>query len=112
MNDGGLKPLIASLVPNGVMCCEQIGVLVGSLLGAETEMLSLKTVRKRREEFTAGRTCARTALAMLGIAPTPILRGLRGGAAVARACYRQHYALSRLLRRCSGTSASVQKFRY
>lgn len=78
MVDGSSQSLIATLVPSGVVCSEQVGTLGGSLLGGETELLSPNTVSKRQKEFTAGRTCARTALAILGIGPTPILRGLRG----------------------------------
>ncbi|MFI1252524.1 4'-phosphopantetheinyl transferase [Streptomyces netropsis] len=37
-----------------------------------------RAVDKRRREFTTVRLCARTALAGLGIAPGPILRGTRG----------------------------------
>jgi 4'-phosphopantetheinyl transferase EntD len=78
MVDGRLEALMAALVPPGITCSEQIGTLEGSLLDAEAELLSPKTVRKRREEFAAGRTCARAALAMLGFASNPILRGLQG----------------------------------
>lgn len=78
MADGRSESMIAGLVPPGVMCCEQIGALGGGLLGGETKLLSPNTVSRRRDEFTAGRTCARTAMAMLGIAPAPILRGSQG----------------------------------
>lgn len=78
MADGSSEALIATLVPPGIMCSEQVGTLGGSLLSGESELLSPRTVSKRQEEFTAGRTCARAALAMLGIAPNPILRGVNG----------------------------------
>ena len=78
MADGKLEALMAGLVPPGITCSEQIGTLEGSLLDPEAKLLSAKAVRKRREEFAAGRTCARAALAMLGVAPSPILRGLQG----------------------------------
>ena len=69
---------MAALVPPGVTCCEQVGTLGGILLSEEAQLLSPNTVSKRRAEFTAGRTCARTALAIFGIEPAPLLRGSRG----------------------------------
>ncbi|WP_158945019.1 4'-phosphopantetheinyl transferase [Granulicella sp. S190] len=78
MADDKVAMLMATLVPPGIMCSEQIGTLGGSLLDGETELLTPNAVSKRREEFTAGRTCARAALGLLGIAPSPILRGLHG----------------------------------
>jgi 4'-phosphopantetheinyl transferase EntD len=78
MVDARSQALIASLVPPGVMCSEQVGTLGGSLLSGESELLSREAVNKRIKEFTAGRTCARAALQMLGVAPAPILRGSRG----------------------------------
>ncbi|MEU4210566.1 4'-phosphopantetheinyl transferase superfamily protein [Streptomyces sp. NPDC026206] len=47
-------------------------------LFAEEEALLTKAVDKRRREFTTVRTCARTALGRLGIAPAPIIPGQRG----------------------------------
>jgi 4'-phosphopantetheinyl transferase EntD len=78
MDENRSEALIAGIVPPEVMCCEQVGILGGALLGGETELLSPNTVSKRREEFTAGRTCARAALALSGVTPTPILQGKRG----------------------------------
>ena len=78
MAEDGSEALITALVPPGVTCCEQIGTLGGSLLRNEMDLLSSNTVSKRREEFAAGRTCARTALAKLGIAPISILQGSQG----------------------------------
>jgi 4'-phosphopantetheinyl transferase EntD len=73
--DASEKVLMASIVPTDARCYEQIGVLGGSLLPVEAELLGPRTVSKRREEFTAGRTCAREALALLGISRRPILQG-------------------------------------
>jgi 4'-phosphopantetheinyl transferase EntD len=42
------------------------------------EALVAGAAGKRRREFTTGRHCARTALAELGVAPAPILRGEMG----------------------------------
>jgi 4'-phosphopantetheinyl transferase EntD len=49
-----------------------------SELFPEEEALLTKAVDKRRREFTTGRHCARRALAALGVAAGPILRGPRG----------------------------------
>lgn len=54
---------------------EQVGQLHGNLLGEEAGLLTSATVNRRREEFAAGRTCARQALAELGVAPQPVLQG-------------------------------------
>jgi 4'-phosphopantetheinyl transferase EntD len=71
------KSLIAAIVPTGVCCSEQVGQLGGSLLPGEDALLGSGTVSKRRQEFTAGRTCAREALALLGIHQRPLLQGRR-----------------------------------
>jgi len=47
------------------------------LFPAEAALLA-NAVAKRRQEFTAVRHCARLALAELGVAPAPILPGVRG----------------------------------
>jgi 4'-phosphopantetheinyl transferase EntD len=64
------KTLMAGIVPTGTRCYEQVGILGGSLLPREAELLSARTVSKRREEFAAGRTCARNALDLLGVPGT------------------------------------------
>jgi 4'-phosphopantetheinyl transferase EntD len=69
------KELIANIVPTGARCYEQVGILGGSLLPSEAELLGPRTVSKRMEEFAAGRTCAREALTLLGVPRTPILQG-------------------------------------
>jgi 4'-phosphopantetheinyl transferase EntD len=74
MNDVA-KGLIAAIVPAGVCYSEQVGELGGSLLPGEDDLLGPRTAIKRRREFTAGRTCAREALALLGIQPRPLLQG-------------------------------------
>jgi 4'-phosphopantetheinyl transferase EntD len=66
---------MATIVPTGARCHEKVGVLGGSLLPSEAQLLGPRTVTKRREEFTAGRSCARAALAMLGLPRMAILRG-------------------------------------
>jgi 4'-phosphopantetheinyl transferase EntD len=69
------KTSMVAIVPAGVCCCEQVGVLYGNLFPEEARLLSPRTVNKRREEFAAGRTCARKALAMLGAPSIPLLQG-------------------------------------
>lgn len=44
----------------------------------EEEPLIARSVPKRRNEFITVRACARTALAELGVAPVPILKGDKG----------------------------------
>ena len=48
------------------------------MLFPEEEALLARAVDKRRREFATARDCARGALAALGVAPVPILRGERG----------------------------------
>ena len=55
------------------MYCEQSGVLGGSLLSDELWLLGPQVVKTRREEFAAGRTCARIALAKLALHRLPFL---------------------------------------
>jgi hypothetical protein len=112
MADGRLKALMAGLVPPGITCSEQIGTLEGGLLGAEAELLSPKTVSKRREEFAAGRTCARAALAMLGLAPNVVLRGLKREPLWPEHVYWQYHALQWLLRRRSDVGVAVPESRH
>ena len=50
--------------------------LAGCLLPEEAALLG-RTCDERRREFSAGRHCARQALGRFGLAPMPILRGLR-----------------------------------
>ena len=66
---------MSGILPPHVSCREQLGPPSGSLVPEEERLLGEKTVHKRREEFAAGRTCARSALAALGVQPGPILPG-------------------------------------
>src|ERR1041384_4989182 len=47
----------------------------GTLLPQEEACLSPRAIAKRRREFTAGRVCARAALARLGIRGVPLVAG-------------------------------------
>ncbi|WP_306208293.1 4'-phosphopantetheinyl transferase family protein [Actinoplanes sp. RD1] len=70
--------MIAGLLPGVVRAVEAWDDPDGvELLPGEPELIA-NAVPKRRAEFTTVRHCARTALAGLGVAPVPILRGERG----------------------------------
>ena len=67
--------MIAALTPPGVAVAEHTaGTLTGSLLPEERAALGNATEGRVRE-FATGRSCARQALAVLGVTPAPILRG-------------------------------------
>jgi enterobactin synthetase component D / holo-[acyl-carrier protein] synthase len=67
--------VIGTLVPAGVVVADATGPLPGEALLPEEEALVAKAIGKRRSEFTTVRTCARIALAELGVAPGPVLSG-------------------------------------
>lgn len=67
--------MISGLLPEGVCAVETLESCAGACLLPE-EAAAIGTVSARRlNEFTLARTCARHAMAHLGIAPTPILVG-------------------------------------
>ena len=70
--------MIEKLLPAAVAAVEAFSDPPDAVLFPAEEALISKAVDKRRREFTTARTCARTALATLGFAPAPILRGPRG----------------------------------
>lgn len=66
---------MAGLLPGGVAAVEAVGELPHQpALGEELAALG-PTSDRRRQEFAAGRTCARRALAALGMPPVAILPG-------------------------------------
>ena len=72
--------MIASLLPPGVAAAESIGPEPDpgrGLFPAEQALVRTADAR-RRAEFTAGRACARAALAALGLPAAPILTGRAG----------------------------------
>ena len=69
--------MIAALLPPPASVVEAHGPLPGEALLPEEEHLVAQAVSKRRAEFTTVRTCARQALALLGLPPTPLLSGPR-----------------------------------
>ncbi|MEU1626511.1 4'-phosphopantetheinyl transferase superfamily protein [Streptomyces sp. NPDC020096] len=72
--------MIEELLPAPVAARELFGEPpegAGALLPQEEAVL-VRSVAKRRREFAGTRSCARRALAVLGVPPTPILPGERG----------------------------------
>lgn len=65
---------LSELLPDGASIAEQFGTLSGRLWEKEQEDLGC-VAPKRQMEFAAGRTCAREALARLGVPACAILRG-------------------------------------
>lgn len=65
-------------MPATAACAESFASSPGTGLFPEEEALIARASAKRRRDFTAGRECAREALAALGAAKVPILRGYRG----------------------------------
>jgi 4'-phosphopantetheinyl transferase EntD len=64
-----------ALLPQGVVTCETRRFDHSSCLYPQERLAVRDAVAKRVEEFAAGRVCARAALAQLGIADAPLLRG-------------------------------------
>ncbi|MFV0493849.1 4'-phosphopantetheinyl transferase family protein [Mycobacterium sp.] len=75
-------PLVPSLLPGtlvGDMACAELYDDPPRLAPLpEEEPLIARSVDKRRNEFITVRHCARIALAELGVAPSPILKGDKG----------------------------------
>ncbi len=70
--------MIAEILPPQVTAAEAFDDPPGVTLFPEEEAAMARAVAKRRNEFTAGRACARLALAKLGLPAAPIVPGLRG----------------------------------
>ncbi|SCG75796.1 4'-phosphopantetheinyl transferase family protein [Micromonospora coxensis] len=70
--------MIERILPPAVAVVESFTDPVGLPLFPEEETVVANSVPKRRREFTTVRDCARRALGQLGIAPAPILPGVRG----------------------------------
>jgi len=71
--------LLAGILPPGTGSAEVFGGECddGELFPAEADLIAGAS-RKRRQEFTGVRVCARLALARAGIRPAPIIPGLSG----------------------------------
>ena len=70
--------MLAELLPPEVIAVDLLGDDPDAYLLPAEEHLVAKAVAKRRREVTNARTCARRALAGLGIAETAIPRGPKG----------------------------------
>jgi 4'-phosphopantetheinyl transferase EntD len=70
--------LISAVLPDTVSSAESFGDPPDVAPLPEEEPLIAKSVAKRRNEFITVRYCARLALADLGFAPVPILKGDKG----------------------------------
>ena len=70
--------MIEEIVPKSAACAESFGGSLGTGLFPEETTLVARATHQRREEFTTGRECARSALAALDVPAAPILRGYRG----------------------------------
>src|SRR5689334_15703855 len=70
--------MIARILPPAVRSAYSREDPPSATLYPEEAPLVAHAVPKRRAEFTTVRHCARTALETLGVAPGPILRGVRG----------------------------------
>jgi 4'-phosphopantetheinyl transferase EntD len=70
--------VIGEILPPEVAAAEAFDDPPGVVLFPEEEAAIARAVAKRRSEFTTARSCARTALARLGLPPAPIVPGPRG----------------------------------
>jgi 4'-phosphopantetheinyl transferase EntD len=70
--------MLADLLPPDVIAVDIVGDDPDVHLLPEEQHMVAKSVEKRRREVASARTCARRALAGLGIPATPILRGPKG----------------------------------
>ncbi|HEY2518585.1 MAG TPA: 4'-phosphopantetheinyl transferase superfamily protein [Streptosporangiaceae bacterium] len=70
--------MIGAILPPAVAAEETFGDDPAASLFPDEAAVIARAVATRRQEFTTGRACARAALARLGLAPGPILRGERG----------------------------------
>jgi 4'-phosphopantetheinyl transferase EntD len=69
----GPLSLLSQILPPRITIGEQIGTLAGSILPEEEGVVGANALPKRRQEFAAGRTCAREALGLIGLSETSIL---------------------------------------
>ena len=70
--------MIEQILPPEAAAAEAFEDAPGTVLFPEEEAAVARAVPKRRNEFTTARSCARAALATLGLPPVPIVPGLRG----------------------------------
>jgi 4'-phosphopantetheinyl transferase EntD len=70
--------VIEEIMPATAACAETFAPSSGTGLFPEEAALVARATEKRRQEFAAGRECAREALGALGTGKVPIMRGYRG----------------------------------
>ncbi len=70
--------MLAELLPPQVAAVEAFGDLPAAALFPAEEAFIGRAIEKRRREFTTARTCARAALARLGLPPVAIVPGAGG----------------------------------
>ena len=70
--------MIAQLLPAAVVAADTFGDLPAATLLPEEQVAIVRSVNRRRREFTTVRACARTALARLGVEPVAIVPGVDG----------------------------------
>ena len=70
--------VIGDILAPAVAVAEAFSGAADIALFPAEEAIIANAVDKRRREFSTARACARTALAELGVAPVPIVPGLRG----------------------------------
>ncbi|MDX2055532.1 MAG: 4'-phosphopantetheinyl transferase superfamily protein [Polyangiaceae bacterium] len=68
-----MSRLLSQIVPRGVFCQEMTLAQEAEALFPEEAAAVARAVESRRHEFSAGRTCARRALAELGLSAAPLL---------------------------------------
>jgi 4'-phosphopantetheinyl transferase EntD len=74
----GCAKVIERILPPPVATAEIFGDYPDVALFPEEDALIGRAAESRRREFTTARTCARAALARLGLPAVPLLPGLRG----------------------------------
>jgi 4'-phosphopantetheinyl transferase EntD len=70
--------MLERILPPAVRSAHSRADPPSAVLFPEEAALIVNAVEKRRQEFTTVRHCARLALAELGVAPGPVLPGVRG----------------------------------
>jgi 4'-phosphopantetheinyl transferase EntD len=68
--------IISGILPAHVVSAEALGELPHAALWPDEALIVERAAEKRRQEFAAGRSLARAALAQIGHPPVPILSGI------------------------------------
>lgn len=70
--------MIERILPPAVSAADSFGDPPGITVLPEEQPIIAKAIGRRRQEFTTGRHCARTALRLLGADEVPVLSGEKG----------------------------------